>query len=106
MMSSAGVVPPMVANREVVPGYVLPDAWTTWREEIRKSTAGEITRQLAADAILVKEMTIRHMKLAEDSAKGHWWSPCGFNGSAQSELTIDDCGLPIGSAPFSFAFSL
>jgi hypothetical protein len=106
MMSSAGVVPPVVANREVAPGYILPDVFATWREEIRKSTAGEITRQLAADAILVKEMTIRHMKLAEESAKGLWWSPCGFNGSAQSELTIDDCGLPIGSAPFSFAFSL
>ena len=106
MMSSAGVVPPMVANREVVPGYMLLDVWTTWRDEIRKSSAGEITRRLAADAILVKEMTIRHIKLAEESAKGLRWNPCGFNGSAQSELTNDDCGLPIGRASFPFAFSL
>jgi hypothetical protein len=105
-MSDAGLVPPVAANREVAPGYILPDAWTTWREEICESTACAITQRFAAEVILVKEMTIRHIKLAEESAKGLRWNPCGFNGSAQSESTIDDCGLPIGSAPFPFAFPL
>src|ERR1700687_695498 len=66
------IVPPVVASvwRELVPNYTVRDVFSAKREEIRQKAAGMITKKLAADGIVVKEVMLRDIQLPEEYAKG------------------------------------
>src|ERR1700691_2505924 len=66
------IVPPTVASvwREIVPNYTVRDVFSAKREEVRRRAAGMITQKLAADGIVVKEVTLRDIQLPEEYAKG------------------------------------
>jgi regulator of protease activity HflC (stomatin/prohibitin superfamily) len=66
------LVPPVVATafREIAPNYLVRDLFATRREEIRREAAGAITRRLAPDAIVVKEVMLRDVQLPAEYAKG------------------------------------
>src|ERR1700730_7733001 len=66
------IVPPVVASvwRELVPNYTVRDVFSAKREEIRQKAAGMITKKLAADGIVVKEVMLRELQLPEEYAKG------------------------------------
>jgi len=66
------IVPPVVASawRELVPNYTVRDVFSAKREEVRQRAAGMITRKLAADGIVVKEVMLRDIQLPEEYAKG------------------------------------
>jgi regulator of protease activity HflC (stomatin/prohibitin superfamily) len=66
------LVPPVVASsfREIAPNYLVREMFATRREEIRREAAGAITRQLAPDAIVVKEVMLRDMELPAEYARG------------------------------------
>jgi regulator of protease activity HflC (stomatin/prohibitin superfamily) len=66
------IVPAVVASawRELVPNYTVRDVFATRREEIRKKAADQITRKLAADGIVVKEVMLRDIQLPPEYAQG------------------------------------
>jgi regulator of protease activity HflC (stomatin/prohibitin superfamily) len=66
------IVPPTVASvwREVVPNYMVRDVFSAKREEVRQRAAGLITKKLAADGIVVKEVMLRDIQLPPEYAKG------------------------------------
>ena len=66
------LVPPVVATafREIAPNYLVRDLFATKREEIRRDAAIAITRRLAPDAIVVKEVMLRDVQLPAEYAKG------------------------------------
>jgi regulator of protease activity HflC (stomatin/prohibitin superfamily) len=66
------LVPPVVASafREIAPNYLVRDLFAARREEIRKEAAAAITRKLAPDAIVVKEVMLRDIQLPPEYAKG------------------------------------
>ena len=66
------LVPPVVASafREIAPNYLVRDLFAARREEIRKEAAAVITRKLAPDAIVVKEVMLRDIELPAEYAKG------------------------------------
>jgi regulator of protease activity HflC (stomatin/prohibitin superfamily) len=66
------LVPPVVASsfREIAPNYLVRDLFAARREEIRREAAGAITRKLAPDAIVVKEVMLRDIELPAEYAKG------------------------------------
>src|SRR5579862_9246364 len=66
------IVPPVVASawRELVPNYTVRDVFSAKREEVRQRAAGMITRKLAADGIVVKEVMLRDIQLPPEYAKG------------------------------------
>lgn len=66
------LVPPIVASawRELAPGYTVRDIFSSKREEVRERAAEEITRQLGADGIVVKEVMLRDIQLPPEYAKG------------------------------------
>ncbi len=66
------LVPPVVASsfREIAPGYLVRDMFASRREEIRRDAAAAITRKLAPDAIVVKEVMVRDIELPAEYAKG------------------------------------
>jgi regulator of protease activity HflC (stomatin/prohibitin superfamily) len=66
------LVPPVVASvfRQVIPNYMVREVFSTKREEVRRSVAETITKKLAADAIVVKEVMLRDILLPEEYAKG------------------------------------
>ena len=66
------LVPPVVATafREIAPNYLVRDLFAARREEIRREAAGAITRKLAPDAIVVKEVMLRDIQLPTEYAKG------------------------------------
>jgi regulator of protease activity HflC (stomatin/prohibitin superfamily) len=66
------LVPPVVATafREIAPNYLVRDLFATKREEIRRDAATAITRRLAPDAIMVKEVMLRDVQLPAEYAKG------------------------------------
>ncbi|HEV3331991.1 MAG TPA: SPFH domain-containing protein [Bryobacteraceae bacterium] len=66
------LVPPVVASsfREIAPGYLVRDMFATRREQIRRDAAAAITRKLAPDAIVVKEVMLRDIELPAEYAKG------------------------------------
>jgi len=66
------LVPPVVASsfREIAPNYLIREMFATRREEIRREAAGAITRKLAPDAIVVKEVMLRDIELPIEYAKG------------------------------------
>jgi regulator of protease activity HflC (stomatin/prohibitin superfamily) len=66
------LVPPIVASawRELAPNYTVRDIFSVRREEVRERAAAEITRQLGADGIIVKEVMLRDIQLPPEYAKG------------------------------------
>jgi regulator of protease activity HflC (stomatin/prohibitin superfamily) len=66
------LVPPIVASswRELVPNYTVRDVFSARREEVRRKAADMITRKLAADGIVVKEVMLRDIQLPPEYAKG------------------------------------
>jgi regulator of protease activity HflC (stomatin/prohibitin superfamily) len=66
------LVPPVVGTsfREIAPNYLVRDLFATRREEIRREAAAAITRKLAPDAIVVKEVMLRDVQLPAEYAKG------------------------------------
>jgi regulator of protease activity HflC (stomatin/prohibitin superfamily) len=66
------IVPPVVASawRELVPNYTVRDVFAAKREEVRRRAAEVITRKLAVDGIVVKEVMLRDIQLPPEYAKG------------------------------------
>ena len=66
------LVPPVVASafREIAPNYLVRELFATKREEIRREAAAAITRKLAPDAVIVKEVMLRDIQLPAEYAKG------------------------------------
>jgi len=66
------LVPPVVAAsfREVAPNYMVRELFATRREEMRRRAADLITKKLAPDGILVKEVMLRDLLLPAEYAKG------------------------------------
>ncbi|MFN7920932.1 MAG: SPFH domain-containing protein [Bryobacteraceae bacterium] len=66
------LVPPVVASafREVAPNYTVRELFAAKREEVRKAASDAISKKLAADAILVKEVMLRDIQLPAEYAKG------------------------------------
>jgi regulator of protease activity HflC (stomatin/prohibitin superfamily) len=66
------LVPAVVASvfRQIVPGYLVRDVFAGMREEVRQRAADAITRKLAADGVLVKEIMLRDIQLPPEYAKG------------------------------------
>ena len=66
------IMPPVVANafRQTVSSYMVRDVFSTKREEVRRLAADAITRRLASDGIVVKEVMLRDVGLPPEYAKG------------------------------------
>src|SRR5262249_27220235 len=66
------ILPPVVANafRQTVSGYLVRDVFSARREEVRRAAADAITRRLAGDGIVVKEVMLRDVALPPEYAKG------------------------------------
>ena len=66
------IMPPVVANafRQTVSGYLVRDIFSAKREEVRRIAADAITRRLAGDGIVVKEVMMRDVGLPAEYAKG------------------------------------
>lgn len=66
------IVPPVVASawRELAPGYTVREIFSSRREEVRSKAADAITRKLASDGIVVKEVMLRDIQLPPEYAKG------------------------------------
>lgn len=66
------VVPPVVTSafRQVIPNYAVRDIFATEREAIREKAAEIITRRLAGDGVVVKEVMLRNVVLPPEYAKG------------------------------------
>ena len=66
------LVPPVVdsAWRELAPNYTVREIFSSKREEVRRLAAETITKQLAADGILVNEVMLRDIQLPPEYARG------------------------------------
>ncbi len=66
------LVPPIVASswRELVPNYTVREVFASKREEVRERAAEAITRKLAVDGIVVKEVMLRDIQLPPEYAQG------------------------------------
>jgi regulator of protease activity HflC (stomatin/prohibitin superfamily) len=66
------LLPAVVANafRQTISGYMVRDVFSTKREEVRRTAADTITRRLASDGIVVKEVMLRDIDLPQEYAKG------------------------------------
>jgi regulator of protease activity HflC (stomatin/prohibitin superfamily) len=66
------IVAPAISSvfREIAPGYLVRDMFATKRDEIRSRAADTITRKLAADGIVVKQVMLRDLALPAEYARG------------------------------------
>lgn len=66
------IVAPVVASafRELAPTYLVRDIFANKRDEIRTRGADSITRRLATDGIVVKQVMLRDLVLPVEYAKG------------------------------------
>src|SRR6266404_4043368 len=66
------IVAPVVASafREIAPMYLVRDIFSNKRDEIRSRGADAITRKLATDGIVVKQVMLRDLVLPAEYAKG------------------------------------
>jgi len=66
------IMPPVVANafRQTIAGYMVRDVFSAKREEVRRTAAETITKRLASDGIIVKEVMLRDVSLPAEYAKG------------------------------------
>jgi regulator of protease activity HflC (stomatin/prohibitin superfamily) len=66
------IMPTVVANafRQTISGYMVRDVFSAKREEVRREAAAVITRRLASDGIVVKEVMLRDVALPPEYARG------------------------------------
>jgi regulator of protease activity HflC (stomatin/prohibitin superfamily) len=66
------IMPPVVATafRQTISTYMVREVFSTRREEVRRLAADVITRRLAQDGIVVKEVMLRDIGLPPEFAKG------------------------------------
>jgi regulator of protease activity HflC (stomatin/prohibitin superfamily) len=66
------IMPAVVANafRQTVATYMVRDVFSARREEVRRLAADSITKKLAPDGIVVKEVMLRDLTLPPEYAKG------------------------------------
>lgn len=66
------IIAPAITSvfREIAPGYLVRDMFSTKRDEIRGRAADTITRKLAADGIVVKQVMLRDLVLPVEYARG------------------------------------
>jgi regulator of protease activity HflC (stomatin/prohibitin superfamily) len=66
------IVPSVVSAtwRELAPSYTVREIFSSNREQVRQQAAQIITRKLAADGIIVKEVLLRDIQLPPEYAKG------------------------------------
>ena len=66
------IMPAVVANafRQTISGYMIRDVFSAKREDVRRAAADAITRRLASDGIVVKEVMLRDVGLPPEYAKG------------------------------------
>jgi len=66
------IMPPVVANafRQTIASYMVRDVFSTKREEVRRIAAESITKELAPDGIVVKEVMLRDILLPPEYARG------------------------------------
>jgi regulator of protease activity HflC (stomatin/prohibitin superfamily) len=66
------IMPAVVANafRQTVATYMVRDVFSAKREEVRRLAADSITKELAPDGIVVKEVMLRDLTLPPEYAKG------------------------------------
>jgi regulator of protease activity HflC (stomatin/prohibitin superfamily) len=66
------IMPAVVANafRQTIAGYMVRDVFSAKREEVRRVAADAITKRLASDGIVVKEVMLRDVGLPPEYAKG------------------------------------
>jgi regulator of protease activity HflC (stomatin/prohibitin superfamily) len=68
----AEIVAPTVASafRDLAPGYLVRELFSTRRDEIRQSAAARIAAKLGADGIVIREVVLRDIQLPSEYAKG------------------------------------
>jgi regulator of protease activity HflC (stomatin/prohibitin superfamily) len=66
------VIAPAIATafRDLAPGYLVRELFSTKREEVRALANARIAAKLGSDGIMVKEVVLRDIKLPEEYAKG------------------------------------
>jgi len=66
------MIAPTVASalRDIAPGYLVRELFSTKREEVRQAAAARIVAKLGADGIVVKELVLRDIQLPPEYAKG------------------------------------
>lgn len=66
------VVAPVVASvwRETTPGYGIRELFAAKRDEARRAAAERITKRLAADGIVVREVILKDVQLPPEYARG------------------------------------
>jgi regulator of protease activity HflC (stomatin/prohibitin superfamily) len=66
------MIAPAVASafRDIAPGYLVRELFSTRREEIRKAAGDRISTKLGADGIVIKEVVLRDIQLPVEYAKG------------------------------------
>src|SRR5713226_5432273 len=66
------IVAPVISSvfREIAPGYLVRDMFSTKRDEIRSRASDTITRKLSADGIVVKQVMLRDLVLPVEYARG------------------------------------
>jgi regulator of protease activity HflC (stomatin/prohibitin superfamily) len=66
------MIAPAVASifREIGPGYVVREIFSTKRDEVRRLAGAQIAAKLGVDGIVVKEVILRDIQLPADYAKG------------------------------------
>jgi regulator of protease activity HflC (stomatin/prohibitin superfamily) len=66
------MIAPTVASalRDIAPGYLVRELFSTKREEVRQAAAARIVAKLGADGIVVKELVLRDIQLPAEYAKG------------------------------------
>jgi regulator of protease activity HflC (stomatin/prohibitin superfamily) len=66
------IVPPTVSSafREAAPNYTVREIFATRRDEMARAVAAQITRRLASDGVIVKEIMLRDIQLPAEYAKG------------------------------------
>jgi regulator of protease activity HflC (stomatin/prohibitin superfamily) len=66
------IVAPVVSTafRDLAPGYVVREAYSTKRDEFHTKSTKTITDRLGPDGIVVKEVLLRDVKLPAEYAKG------------------------------------
>lgn len=66
------LVTPVVSNafRETAPRYLVRELFAAKRDEVRALCAGQITKRLASDGIVVKEVLLQDLLLPSEYAKG------------------------------------
>ncbi len=58
------------ALRDLAPGYLVRELFSTKREEVRQAAAARIVAKLGADGIVVKDLVLRDIELPAEYAKG------------------------------------